>query len=64
MEARRDVVVVAVAAVLAVLAMPVSAMGATQPTQESYRISGVMADAKWLNDAARLAVPPAIGAVP
>lgn len=37
----------AVAAVLAVLAMPVSAMGADQPTQESYRMSGVMADAKW-----------------
>jgi hypothetical protein len=36
-----------VAAVLAVLVMPVSAMGAAQPTQESYRMSGVMADAKW-----------------
>lgn len=35
------------AAVLAVLAMPVSAMGAGQPTQESYRLSGVLADAKW-----------------
>lgn len=37
----------AVAAVLAVLAMPGSAMGAGQPTQESYRMNGVMADAKW-----------------
>lgn len=51
MRARTSVVrragVGAVAAVLAVLAMPVSAMGAGQPTQESYRLSGVLADAKW-----------------
>lgn len=37
----------AVAAILAVLAMPVSATGAAAPTQESYRMSGVLADAKW-----------------
>ena len=35
------------ATALAVLAIPVSATGAGQPTQESYRISGVMADASW-----------------
>ena len=51
MTARMSVVrragAVAVAAVLAVLAMPGSATGAAQPTQESYRMSGVLADAKW-----------------
>jgi hypothetical protein len=51
MSARTSVVrrvgVGAVAAVLAVLAMPASASGAGQPTHESYRMSGVLADAKW-----------------
>lgn len=37
----------AVAGLVAVLTMPITATAAGQATQESYRLSGVMADAKW-----------------